>query len=162
ERQSANRIMAAKRAGKGEIGTSGLFFLLRFFQSLNLPRDDQLRVWAQLHALLLGKTFGAFANKVDMGTLVQNQARGLDGIADSPNTPRPRGATRGPSNRARVGCHSPSGGENPPGPGEKFSFFSLPDNRSSPGVGGKPAAPQNIPPLVDGFADPPQMRVTHI
>jgi hypothetical protein len=50
-------------------------------EALALAVQNQLRVVDQLHAVGVGKLLGAAAHKVDVRTLFENQAGGLDGIA---------------------------------------------------------------------------------
>jgi hypothetical protein len=57
--------------------------LLIFAQALDLARDDQVFVRAQLYAMLRGEALGTFGHEIDMGTLAQNFSRRPHGIAQA-------------------------------------------------------------------------------
>jgi len=69
--------------GSGErvVAEAGGFAELGVGETLALAVEDEFRVVDEGHAVGLGELFGAWADKVDVLTLFEDQARGLNGIA---------------------------------------------------------------------------------
>jgi hypothetical protein len=54
-------------------------------QAEALAIKDELAVFDEFHAMQLRESFGAFADEVDVGTFFEDQAGGVDGIAEALN-----------------------------------------------------------------------------
>ncbi len=56
---------------------------LRIAEAEAFALEDQLDVVDEFHAMRLRELFGAFADEVDVGTFFEDEARGVDGIAQA-------------------------------------------------------------------------------
>jgi hypothetical protein len=65
---------------------------LVFLQALNLARNDQIFVAAEVDAMLCGKALCAFADEVNVWTVRKNSSRGANGIANALDAPDSTGA----------------------------------------------------------------------
>ena len=70
-------------AGEGGVGVAGGFGLLEGYEAVALAGDDELGVVDERHAVLGGEEFGAGADEVDVGGLLEDEAGGLDGVAQA-------------------------------------------------------------------------------
>ena len=70
-------------AGEGVVGEAGGFAGFGMGEAFALAVEDQLGVVDEGHAVGVGKLLGAVADEVDMRALFEDQAGGLDGVAEA-------------------------------------------------------------------------------
>jgi len=70
-------------AGEGFVGQSGGLADLGMGEALAFAVEDEFGVVDEGHAVSLGELLCAVADEVDVGTLLKDQARGLDGVAEA-------------------------------------------------------------------------------
>jgi hypothetical protein len=68
-------------SGEGVVAEAGRLTELGMDEALALSVEDELRVVDEGHAVGLGKVLCAGADEVDVGTLFEDQAGGLNGVA---------------------------------------------------------------------------------
>ena len=68
---------------------------LGFGEAVALAIEDEFGVVDQGHAVLVGEIFGSCADEVDMRALVEDEAGGLDGVAEAFDAGYSAGAKRG-------------------------------------------------------------------
>jgi hypothetical protein len=73
-------------AGEGVVAEAGGFALPGLDEAFALAVEDQLGVVDEGHAVGLGKLLGAVSDEVDVLALLEDQAGGLNGIAESLDT----------------------------------------------------------------------------
>ena len=81
-------------SGEGEVGESGLGLGLGLGEAIAFAFQDEFGVVNQGHAVLLGEILGSGADEVDVRALVEDEARGLDWIAEAFDAGDPAGAER--------------------------------------------------------------------
>jgi hypothetical protein len=69
-------------SGEGGVGVAGGFGALEGHEAVALAGDDEVGVFDEAHAVLGGEALGARADKVDVGRLLEDEASGLDGVAE--------------------------------------------------------------------------------
>jgi hypothetical protein len=70
-------------AAEGGVGFTGCFKALECHEALALPRYDKFRVVDEAHAMLGCKPLGTGADEIDVRRLLEDEASGLDGIAEA-------------------------------------------------------------------------------
>ena len=70
-------------AGEGFVGEAGGLTGLGLGEALDFPREDELGVVDEGHAVGLGEAFRAFSNKVDVRASFEDEASGADGVAEA-------------------------------------------------------------------------------
>ena len=68
-------------SGEGGIGEAGGLAGLCIGEALAFAIEDEFGVIDQFHTVGVGKAFRAFPDEVDMGALFEDEARGVDGVA---------------------------------------------------------------------------------
>ena len=76
-------ILVVAVAGEGGIGEAGGVTGLCLGEAFAFAIEDELAVVDEVHAVGRSEVFGAFADEVDMGALFEDEARGVDGIAEA-------------------------------------------------------------------------------
>ena len=76
-------VVAKDLAGEGFVGEAGGLAGLCVFEAFAFAIEDQLGVVDEGHAMGVGKALRAFPDKVDVRRLLQDEAGGLDGVAEA-------------------------------------------------------------------------------
>ena len=76
-------VVVEDLAGEGVVGESGGLAGLGVGETLALAVENQLGVVDEGHAVGVGKLLGAGADEVNVGALFEDQAGGLDGVAEA-------------------------------------------------------------------------------
>jgi len=71
------------RAGEGLVAEAGGLTGLGVGEARDFAGEDQLAVVDEGHAVSGGEAFRAFTDEVDVGRLLEDEAGGLDGIAEA-------------------------------------------------------------------------------
>jgi len=79
-------------AGEGGVGCAGELCLLEAHEAVALAGDDELGVVDEGHAVLAREALGAGADEVDVRGVVEDEACGVDGIAEALDTGDAAGA----------------------------------------------------------------------
>jgi hypothetical protein len=98
-------------AGEGVVAQAGGFTELGLGEAFALAIEDQLGVVDEGHAVGLGKALGAFRDKVNVGTFFEDEARGLDGVAETLDTGHAAGFHAASVHEEGVELHAAVGGE---------------------------------------------------
>ncbi len=69
-------------AGEGGVGVAGGFGLLEGHEAVALAGNDELGVIYEAHTVLGGEALGTGADEVDVGGFFEDEAGGLDGVAE--------------------------------------------------------------------------------
>lgn len=76
-------ILVVLEAGEGGIGQAGGMAGLCMGEALAFAFEDQFGIVDELHAMRLGELLGTVADEVDVGAFFEDEARGVDGIAQA-------------------------------------------------------------------------------
>jgi len=98
-------------AGEGVVGEAcgGTGFCLG--EALAFAIEDQFAVIDEFHAVGLGEELGSFSHKVDVRALFEDEARGVDGIAEAFDTGNAAGLHAASVHEERVELDAAVGGE---------------------------------------------------
>lgn len=84
-------VVAVEFAGEGFVGQTGSLAGLGVGKTPAFAIEDEFAVVDEGHAVGGGKGFGSGTDEIDVGTLFEDQARGMDGIAEVFDTRDPAG-----------------------------------------------------------------------
>jgi hypothetical protein len=73
-------------AGECVVAEAGCFAELGLRKAFAFAVEDQVGIVDESHAVGMGELLGSGADEIDMGALFENEARGLDGIAEAFDT----------------------------------------------------------------------------
>ena len=79
----SGRFVVAESPAKVRSGRPGLFVSLRLCEAFAFAVEDELGVVDQGHAVGGGELFGSLGDEVDVRALVEDEAGGLDGVAQA-------------------------------------------------------------------------------
>ena len=97
--EAGGLLVGFLNAREGPVGQSGTLFVLCYGKPFAFAIEDQLGVVDERHAVLSGKILGVAADEVDVGTLLKDETRRVDGIAQAFNAGHATGA-HGPGDSA--------------------------------------------------------------
>lgn len=143
----------AGAAGKGDVGDAGALALLGFGEAFALAIEDQLGVIDEGHAVRLGEGFGAGADEVNVMALVEDEARGLDGVADALDAGDAAGAHGGSVHDEGVKLDAAVASEEAAAAGIKGRIVFHCGNGGLDGVDGGGAALEETPAFLECVKD---------
>ena len=85
-------VVAEFVAGEGEVGQAGTFFSLGLSEAFALAVEDKLGVVDEGHTVGGGELLGSLGDEVDVRAFVEDEAGGLDGVAQALDTGDSAGA----------------------------------------------------------------------
>ena len=98
-------------AGEGVVGEAGSFAELGLGEPIALAVEDEFGVRDEGHAVGVGELLGAGADEVNVGTFFEDQAGGLNGIAEALDTGHTAGLHAAAVHEERVELNAAIGGE---------------------------------------------------
>ncbi len=97
--------------GESRIGVAGGFGSLEGHEAVALAGDDELGVVDEAHAVLGGEALGSGADEVDVGRFFEDEAGGLDGVAEALDAGDSSGAEVGSVHKEGVELNAAVAGE---------------------------------------------------
>ena len=125
---------------------------LRFSEALAFAVENELGVIDEFHAVGMGKLFGAFADEVDMRASLEDEACGVDGIAEAFNTGDAAGFHAAAVHEKGVELDAAVGGEEAAATGVEGGIVFEDGDRGLNGVDGRAAARENLVADLEGVA----------
>jgi hypothetical protein len=139
--------------GEGAVGGAGLFAGLGFGEAAAFAVDDELGIIDEGHALRLGEGFCSRADEVDVGTFVEDEACGLDGVADALDAGDGAGAEGGPIHDEGVELNAAVAGEEGTAAGVEGGIIFKRGDGGLDGVECGAAAFEDAPAFLEGVED---------
>ena len=98
-------------AGEGSVGVAGCFGSLEGHEAVALAGDDEFGVVDEAHAVLGGEALGTGSDEVDVGGFFEDDAGGLDGVAETFDAGYASGAEVGAAHEEGVELDAAVAGE---------------------------------------------------
>jgi hypothetical protein len=76
-------VFVVVETGEGLVGEAGGVAYLGIGETQALAFEDKLNVIDELHAMRLCESLSTFADKIDVGTFLEHESRGVDWIAEA-------------------------------------------------------------------------------
>jgi hypothetical protein len=133
-------ILVILQAGKGVVSEAGGTPLLREFEALPFAIEHQFRIVNERHAIRVSKFFCAGAHKIDVRALLQDEACGLDGIAQALYASHSASLHAPSIHQESVKLNATIRGQETPAPGVKGGVVFQHGNRGFDCINGSAAA----------------------
>lgn len=140
-------------AGEGAVGGAGLFARLSFGEAAAFAIEDELGIIDEGHALGLREGFCAGTDEVDVGAFVEDEAGGLDGVADALDAGDAAGAESGSIHDEGVELDAAVAGEEGAAAGVEGGVILELDDGGFDGIEGGAAVFEDAPAFLEGIED---------
>jgi len=152
DRNGCLRIFVIAEPGECGVGESGGVAYLRIAETQALAFEDELDVIDEFHPMRLREPFSTVADEVDVGAFFEDQARGVDRIAEALDAGDAAGFHAASVHEEGVELYAAVGGEKAAAPSVEGGIVFEEGDGCFDGIDGRATTCQDFVPDLEGAA----------